>query len=53
MKTLITTVAAGLLAVSFSVNANATTKSEARQHIAQREALAKSRRQRRSRPSTS
>jgi len=28
MKTLITTVAAGLLAVSFSVNANATTKSE-------------------------
>ena len=41
MKTLITTVAAGLLAVSFSVNANATTKSEARQHIAQREAACK------------
>ena len=41
MKTLITTVAAGLLAVSFSVAANATTKAEARQHLAQREAACK------------
>jgi Zn finger protein HypA/HybF involved in hydrogenase expression len=41
MKTLITTVAAGLLAVSFAVTANATTKSEARQHMAQREAACK------------
>src|SRR5437870_446311 len=41
MKTLITTVAAGLLAVSFTVTANAATKSEARQHLAQREAACK------------
>ena len=37
MKTLVTTVAAGLLAVSFAV----TTNSEARQHMAQREAACK------------
>jgi hypothetical protein len=41
MKTLITTIAAGLLAVSFSVSANAATKSEAKQQLAQREAACK------------
>lgn len=46
MKTLFTTVAAGLLAISFVASADAatksTTKSEARQHLAQREAACKS-----------
>jgi hypothetical protein len=42
MKTLVTTVAAGLLAVSFAVPAHAaTTKSEAQQRMAQREAACK------------
>jgi hypothetical protein len=41
MKTLITTVATAVLAFSFVASANATTKSEARQHIAAREAACK------------
>jgi len=41
MKTLVTTIAAGLLSISFAATANATTKAEARQHIAQRQASCK------------
>jgi hypothetical protein len=41
MKTLITTVAATLLAISFTLPATALTKQEARQHMADRKAACK------------